>query len=855
MSRSLFVLFAAAMASIRPAGAAPFFDPAMPIHASPVDTGSGGVIARGLLIEAGEDEWMIFDQDLLRPALWVHTPEGTPPVSLVMMAQASWEQPTRKGGVKPPVPGEAGIALSPALPGIGPVAEALLKDPRPVHGSDPGRGGLESSGRRFLGYQVAGKAGVLVYESGAAKVREWYEADRKSLHRHLVVEPGEEILFLVGEGDFQIGKTQEASSQKLQVVSNHPGMKLETRGGKLLARLAASKQERRVTLSYGADRSASPGKTPTVPSANPARWKQATETRIGESFKSGPGWTLDRIGLPAGNPWKRRVRPADIVFLSSEKAAVVTFEGDVWRLDLDGSRCRWTRIAAGLCEPLSIEQVGGVIQVFTRNGIVRLKDLNADGETDFYENHSSLVHHTASTRGYPLDMEVDDSGRTWCSTGGIVTDRKSLTNAAPANPHSGAIMMISAGGKELEVIGSHAREPFFARDRVTGRIAMSEQQGHWVPSSGSFPVMPGTNFGFGQPDPKGLSPPAVWVPHDQDTSSASPLWVRGSAFKAWEGGLLDLSYGTGRLFLVRPAETWPAQEGAVIPLGIETGLPILHARVHPGDGSIWLAGFRIYDSGAPELEGLVRLRSGSEPLNTPVDARVVKEGVVLSFAAELEAASVKPEAVRAKEWQYRRSSAYGSPRLKRDGQTGADVVPTGATVLSKDRKSVFIHIPALKPTMQLEISHGFVLKGGKPEQRSLYFTMADSVPADWARLGFDPPQLDASIASVHGAASADATPSAEWGKDLATGYGCIACHSVDGTKEGHSGPTWKGLYGAERRFTKGAARKADDDYLLESMLDPGKAIVEGYAPGMGSYSGILSDAEMKSILLYIRELK
>ena len=152
---------------------------------------------------------------------------------------------------------------------------------------------------------------------------------------------------------------------------------------------------------------------------------------------------MDRIGLPENNPFKRRVRPADIVFLSPEKAAVITFEGDVWRLDLAGSRARWIRIAAGLSEPLSIEQVGGVVQVFTRNGIIRLRDTNADGETDFYENHSSLVHHTAGTRGYPLDMEVDEKGRTWCSTGGIVTGDKSLTNLAPPNPHSGSIMMVS----------------------------------------------------------------------------------------------------------------------------------------------------------------------------------------------------------------------------------------------------------------------------------------------------------------------------------------------------------------------------------------------------------------------------
>jgi cytochrome c2 len=589
-----------------------------------------------------------------------------------------------------------------------------------------------------------------------------------------------------------------------------------------------------------------------VPQASPARWAQATDVKIDEAAKSGPGWVLDRIGLPVNNPFKRRVRPADLVFLAPDKAAVVTFEGDVWRLDFSGSRVRWTRIAAGLSEPLAIEQVGGVVQVFTRNGIFRLRDTNKDGETDFYENHSSLIHHTAGMRCYPLDMEVDGEGRTWCSTGGIVTGGKLLTNQASPNPHAGSIMMISADGRKLEIVGSHAREPFFGRDPVTGRIMMSEQQGNWVPSSGLYPVTPGSDFGYGSESP-GRTLPVVWIPHDQDSSSASPMWVRGSAFKAWEGGLLNLSYGTGRLFLVRPAQS--GKEGAVIPLQIETGLPVLHARVHPADGSIWLAGFRIYDSRAPELEGIARLRPSRDPLAAPVDARVVKEGVVISFDAELDPATVNPEAVQAKEWQYKRSGGYGSPRLRRDGKTGADPVATGATVLSKDGKQVFIHIPDMKRTMQLEISHSFAIKGGSSAPASVYFTVGESPAPNWDELGFEAPKLDPALAMLHGAASPDAKPSADRGKDLSTRYGCIACHSVDGAKEGHSGPTWKGLFGSQRRFTNGKSAEANDAYLTESILEPGKVIVEGYSLGMGSYSGILSEAELQSILLYIRSLK
>lgn len=845
------VLFA--MASVS-AGASPFFDPSLPLYGSPVQTGGNGAVARGLLIRVGVREWVVFDQDLLRPVLWFDSPSEKPPLSLVMMSQASWDEPTRRGGVYPPEPAEKGTDLAPALPGVGSLVGEVMNDPRPVHGSDPGRGGLEDSGRRFLGYRLAGERAVISYECGGVRIDEWYEKVAEGMVRHLSVGPGPECVFLVASGNFTVkGAAQEATSEKLCAASNHADLTFQVAEGKLMAKLAAGKSERRVSYGYGHQRIAAPASTPKVPDNYTARWKRPVETRLVKAEKAGPGWALDRLPLPTGNPWKRRVRPADIAFLSPDAAVMVTFEGDVWRLEFSGDRASWTRIAGGLSEPLAIGQVGGVVQVFTRNGIVRLRDLNGDGETDFYENHSSLIHQTLGTRGYPLDMEVDETGRTWVSIGGIVTDSRSITGKAPENPHSGAIMEISPDGKKLEIVSSRAREPFFARDPLTGRMVMSEQQGNWVPSSGSFPVMPGANFGYGG-GPRKVSPPAVWIPHDQDNSSSSPLWMRGTGFGAWEGGVMQLSYGTGRLFLVRHGGEWPSVEGAVIPLGIETGIPVLHACVHPADGSIWFAGFRIYDSQVKELEGLVRLRATAGPLAEPIDALSVKEGVILKFDGELD--DVSPDTVQAKEWQYQRSAGYGSPRLKRDGTQGVEAVATGGTFLSKDRKSVFVHIPGLKPTMQLELSHDFQVKGRKSGRRQVYFTVTAPAAADWGKLGFDPPVLDASLASVRNAPGDDAAPTAERGKEIATRYGCVACHSADSAAaDGHSGPPWKELYGSERRFTDGTRRKADDAYLMESILEPGKSIVDGYALGMGSYSGVLSESELESILLWIKELK
>ncbi|MGC4015953.1 MAG: hypothetical protein QM755_15720 [Luteolibacter sp.] len=680
---------------------APFFDPSMPVYGSPVKLADGQVMARSLLLKAGKGEWVIYDPELLRPAYWFSSEEGKDPLTLETMAQASWYEATKKGGVKYPLPAAKGVNLVPGLPGIAADAAQLASDPRPSYPPDLGRGGLQESGRTFTGYRVADDAGVLTTEDHGTKVQEWYEADRSSggarLLRHLVVAPGEVRYFLVAEGSFTLKGTQQASggTDNLTILSNHPGLKLEQSGNLLVARLEASKNERRVSLSYTTT-GGTTKPTPALPVVKAGKWNRSTETTIGNADQSGPGWAIDRVALPLKNPWERRVRPADIAFLGGDKMAVVTFEGDVWMVEVSGKSCKWRRIAAGLCEPMAIAQVNGVLQVFTRTGIIRLRDENGDGEIDSYENFCNLMVQTSSARGYPLDMKVGPGGETYFAIGGIVTNEKAITQDAATVPHSGAVVRVSADGKKLEIVGKHAREPFFDIDPVTGHIAMSDQQGNFIPASGIFPVVEGSYYGYGDKKNEGLTPPVAWIPHEDDTSSASPLWIRKSAFPEWESAIMDLSYGTGRLFLVRPADGWPVKQGAVVPLQIETGLPLLHMRVNPGDGSLWMAGFRIYDSKVQDLEGIGRLRRTKEPLATAADVKLVKDGVVLRYAGELDPATITPANVQAKEWQYRRSSSYGSPRLTRDGKTGADPVATGGVFLSKDNRSVFVAHPRLE---------------------------------------------------------------------------------------------------------------------------------------------------------------
>lgn len=91
----------------------------------------------------------------------------------------------------------------------------------------------------------------------------------------------------------------------------------------------------------------------------------------------------------------------------------------------------------------------------------------------------------------------------------------------------------------------------------------------------------------------------------------------------------------------------------------------------------------------------------------------------------------------------------------------------------------------------------------------------------------------------------------EIGRFWARALGCFGCHSVDGSPQ--IGPTWKGLYGSTKQFTDGTSAVADENYIRQSILEPGAKIVQGYQNVMPSYQGrITTDEMMNALIVYIR---
>jgi len=93
------------------------------------------------------------------------------------------------------------------------------------------------------------------------------------------------------------------------------------------------------------------------------------------------------------------------------------------------------------------------------------------------------------------------------------------------------------------------------------------------------------------------------------------------------------------------------------------------------------------------------------------------------------------------------------------------------------------------------------------------------------------------------------------GRKLYEMKGCVACHSVDGSRL--IGPSFKGIFGhTVTVLTAGHERslQVDAAYIRKSIIKPTDDIVKGYQPLMPSQQGIVTDSEINALVAYIKSL-
>ena len=89
------------------------------------------------------------------------------------------------------------------------------------------------------------------------------------------------------------------------------------------------------------------------------------------------------------------------------------------------------------------------------------------------------------------------------------------------------------------------------------------------------------------------------------------------------------------------------------------------------------------------------------------------------------------------------------------------------------------------------------------------------------------------------------------GQALFIRLGCDGCHGGRGTVRA---PSLVGLYGSPVPLSDGTTVIADDRYLRDSILEPGKQVVASYQPVMPSFQGQISESDLIAVLAYLKSL-
>jgi cytochrome c oxidase subunit 2 len=85
-------------------------------------------------------------------------------------------------------------------------------------------------------------------------------------------------------------------------------------------------------------------------------------------------------------------------------------------------------------------------------------------------------------------------------------------------------------------------------------------------------------------------------------------------------------------------------------------------------------------------------------------------------------------------------------------------------------------------------------------------------------------------------------------------FGCRACHSIDGSPL--VGPSWLGVFGSEEQLADGTTVVVDEEYIQNSIHDPGAQIVAGFQNLMPANIGAeLTDEQIADIVAFIESLQ
>ena len=457
------------------------------------------------------------------------------------------------------------------------------------------------------------------------------------------------------------------------------------------------------------------------------RWRKTLTTQVKLGDESTP-LAVDAQTLPADNPWNSWMRLGGFDFFTDgRRAAVCTWNGDVWTVDGLGTTSTsltWQRVATGLFQPLGLRIVDDRIYVNARDQITILHDLNGDGEADHYENFNNDHQVTEHFHEFALGLQTDESGNFYYA--------KAARHALDAVvPQHGTVLKISHDGLETEILARGFRAPNGVCVNGDGSFIVSDQEGHWVPCNRINWVQKGGYYGYEwayRPTPKRqpIDDPICFVAKALDRSPAEQLWVTSDRWGALNDRLISTSYGTGGLYQVIYETVDGKRQGGYVALPMKafpTG--VMRARFHPQDGQLYACGLYGWAGNRTLAGGFYRVRHTGKTLHIPIALHATRTGIIIGFSEPVGAKRASsPRSYRVERWNYKTSAEYGSKDYRiSDDRIGRDNVNVTAARISRDERTVFLEIPDMKPCMQMRIRYRLQTKDGARLSQEIYNTI------------------------------------------------------------------------------------------------------------------------------------
>ena len=728
---------------------------------------SDAIAMKGIVVTVGaqKNAFVCYDADLLR-------------VSMAWTGEFLEFGDTLNKIAWPPPPQVKGTPAFSLRAGPGWAKEGSLTDPRADH-----QGPLPKDWAHYEGLYQHGDHVVLSYKVGDAAVLETPGFENDIFTRTIqFTKAAKNHILVLADGVEGTKLREDFSKEREPAVVNLIGDKklvvsgtglpegslLETTDdGRLvlnLPRIAANKPFQlwfssvASPASFAALRKNSIADLRDFTKGGPTHW---TETVITKGVRStaNEAYVVDTITEPFDNPWNAKTFFGGFDFFPDGRAAICTFHGDVFIVSgIDDSleKITWKRYATGLFQPLGVKIVKDKIYVLGRDQITRLHDLNKDGEADYYENFNNDTVVTANYHEFCLDLHTDRAGNFYFAKG-------APWEPNVTSPHQGCLLKVSKDGSKLEVFATGFRAPNGMAVGPHDEITVSDNQGHWMPSSklnwvekgGFYGMTPsaqrpltlqrdGTNFVANPSDPKAradfkfkgwdaASPiptsydqPIAWLPQNMDNSSGGQVWVASKQWGPLNDRLLFMSYGKCTLFEVMPETVDGTRQAAMVQLPLKFNSGLMRGRISPRDGQVYLSGLRGWQTSATRDGGFYRVRYTGAPARMPSAFHAAENGVQITFTTALDSKTAgDPASYGVERWNYLWSGAYGSPEFSvlNPGEKKHDTLEVKKARLLPDGKSVWLEIADLKPTDQLKIKFSLDAADGSNISQEIYGTI------------------------------------------------------------------------------------------------------------------------------------